>query len=63
MMDFIEKKNTFIMELGFLGMHSDVDSTTWRISVWFVFVSERCTQLIAWCAFSIKKIRRSGYKI
>jgi hypothetical protein len=54
---------------GFLGVHSDedqryvniyngisdfVDYTTWRISVWLVLVSERCTQIIACFAFSAK---------
>ena len=69
-MDFIEKDQTFIVELGFLGVHSDedhqrevniynaisdfVDYTTWRISVWLVLLSERCTQSITWCAFSVK---------
>ena len=58
-------KQTFV-ELGFLGVHSDdklifltlfltfTDSTTWRVSVWLVFVAELCTQIIAWYAFSVK---------
>jgi hypothetical protein len=33
---------------------TSVDYTTWRISVWVVLISERRTQIIAWCAFSIK---------
>ena len=51
---------------------TSVDSTTWRVSVWLVFASEHCTQIIAWCAFSVKfkkksntavALRRSGSKI
>ena len=60
-------KQTFIVELGFLGVHSDedhqrkvafimlfltfTDSTTWRVSALLVFVSVRHTQIIA---FSVK---------
>ena len=31
-----------------------VDSTTWQVSIWLVLVAERCTQIIAWCAFAVK---------
>jgi hypothetical protein len=36
-----------------------VDSTTCRVSVWLVLVAERCTQIIAWCAFAGKAFLKS----
>ena len=38
---------------------TSVDYTTWRIPVWVVLVSERRTQIIAWCAFSVKFFKKS----
>ena len=49
LMKIIKGKWIFIML--FL---TSVDYTTWRISVWVVLVSERRTQIIAWCPFSVK---------
>jgi hypothetical protein len=48
-MEIIKGKLIFIML--FL---TSVDSTTWWVSVWLVFVPERCTQIITRCAFSVK---------
>jgi hypothetical protein len=46
---------------------TSVDYTTWWISVWLVFVSESCTQIIAWFAFlktdTAVALRRSLSKV
>ena len=49
LMKIIKGRGIFIML--FL---TSVDSTTWQVSAWLVFVSERRTQIIAWFAFSVK---------
>jgi hypothetical protein len=48
-----QTKQTFNVDLGFLRVHSDEDHQR-QVSVWLVLVAERCTQIIAWCAFAIK---------